>query len=214
MIFVDTPTARILPARTKPIRSAIVHTTGDTELAKILAWYTSADGYQPHYFIDYDGTKHRIVPEDHIAWHCKIEDAEARLYQQGYAEWCRWIWQDDRPVQLASEFAGYRQWRDEWGAKGLHSPLELVTNAYPNSYSVGIELRQPVQPGPIIFTDDQYSSLAELLGDISCRNQFPADRSHFLGHSDCSPMRRCNPSGPWDPGRDFSWMRVWDLLGQ
>jgi N-acetyl-anhydromuramyl-L-alanine amidase AmpD len=210
--IIGAPTARKLPPRSGPIKASIVHTTGDTDLDKILRWYESADGLQPHYMIATDATIRRFVMEDHIAWHAKIDPAEARLYQRGYGEWSCWTWplSAGAPVHVGQEFSGYRMWRDRW--PGLQSPLELVTADHPNSVSVGIELQQPVKPGPGIFTPGQYQALAELLVDIHGRTGVPLDRQHVLGHSDCSPMRRSTAAGGWDPGVTFDWNRLWDLV--
>jgi N-acetyl-anhydromuramyl-L-alanine amidase AmpD len=205
-------TRRALPERTHPISAIVVHTTGNTDLDAVLRFYQSADGLQPHYVIALDGTIRRIAWEHQVAYHCKIDPAEARLYRLGYVEWSRWRWQDDRPIQLGDEFSGYRWWRDEWRAAGLESPLELVTGEHPNSVSIGIELQQPTKPGPDIFTDAQYQALGELATDIHARVGVSLDRQHVLGHQDCSPMRRCVPAGGCDPGRAFRWSRLWELL--
>lgn len=205
-------TARKLPPRSGPPRAIVVHTTGDTDLDKILRWYRSAEGLQPHYVIAVDGTIYRIAGEDLIAWHAKIDAAEARLYQRGYTEWSCWTWplSASAPVHVGHEFSGYRTWRDSW--PGLQSPLELVTGEHPNSVSVGIELQQPVKPGPGIFAGAQYEALAALLVDVGDRNRIPLDRQHVLGHSDCSPMRRSTAAGGWDPGVGFDYNRLWDLV--
>lgn len=205
-------TRRKLPQRTQPIAAVVVHTTGDTDIEKILRFYQADDGLQPHYVIDVAGTVRRCAWEHQVAYHCKIDPAEARLYQLGYQEWSTWVWRDERPVHVGNEFTGYRFWHAQWS--GLQSPLELVTGAHPNSSSIGIELQQPAKPGADIFTDAQYAALAALLLDIHEREGVPLDRRHLLGHSDCSPMRRCNSTGSWDPGQRFSWNRVWDLLGR
>jgi len=204
-------TQRQLPKRTQPIQAAIVHTTGDTDLAKAMRFYGAPDGLQPHYVIDVAGVIYRIAWDHQVAWHCKIDPAEARLYQLGYGEWSTWTWRDDRPVHLGNEFPGYRFWRAQW--VGLQSPLELVTADHPNSVSLGIELQQPARPTADIFTDAQYEALAQLLVDIHEREGVVLDRWHLLGHQDCSPMRRSNAAGGWDPGQAFNWNRAWDLLG-
>lgn len=204
-------TQRKLPERTAPIEAVIIHTTGDSDLAKIMRFYEAPDGLQPHYVIDVGGVIRRVAWEHQVAWHCKIDPAEARLYQLGYGEWSNWTWRDERPVHLGSEFPGYRFWRAEWS--GLQSPLELVTGSHPNSSSIGIELQQPAKPTGDVFTDQQYDALANLLIDVHERTSMSLDRKHLLGHQDCSPMRRCSAAGGWDPGQRFNWMRLWDLLG-
>lgn len=206
-------TARKLPERGYPIKAIVVHTTGDSDFNKIMTWYERPDGLQPHYMIDVVGTIRRLVFEDHIAWHCMIKPLEARLYQRGYAEWSCWNWplNKDAPVNFGGEFSGYSLWRDTWRAR-FQSPLELITGDHPNSVSVGIELQATDKPG--VFLPAQYQALAELLVDVATRNGIPLDRDHVLGHQDCSPMRRCSSSGPWDPGAAFDWNRLWDLVRQ
>jgi N-acetyl-anhydromuramyl-L-alanine amidase AmpD len=204
-------TARQLPQRGGPIKAIIVHTTGDTDFNKIMTWYRSRDGLQPHYMIDHEGTIRRLVLEDYIAWHCKIEPLEARLYQRGYGEWSEWHWPlgGFAPKHVGAEFIGYRSWRETWGSR-YQSPLELVTGDHPNTVSVGIELQSTGTLGA--FTDAQYVSLAALVQDIHDRQGVALDREHVLGHQDCSPMRRSTAMGGWDPGDRFDWLRLWDLV--
>ncbi len=213
MDIVDLPTKRQLPERTQPITAVILHTTGSTDLDAIINWYTSKDGLQPHYMISVSGLIRRFVQEDHVAYHCKIDQHEAKLYMLGYKEWSHWCWDGEKPFNIGNEFSGYRMWRDQWRTRGKQSPLELISHDHPNSCSIGIELQQPTQPTPDIFTDEQYRSCADLLADIWRRQKVPLDREHVLSHYDCSPMRRCNPGGSTDPGRNFNYNRIWDLLG-
>src|SRR5262249_24444227 len=118
------------------ISAIVVHTTGNTDLEAVLRFYQSPDGLQPHYVIALDGTIRRIAWEHRVAYHCKIDPTESRLYRLGYGEWSRWRWQDDRAVQLGDEFPAYRGWRDEWRAAGLESPLELATEQREHRYRV------------------------------------------------------------------------------
>lgn len=218
MKFIDTPTRHTLPKRLKPPAAIVLHTTGETDLDKIVDWYTdklgnNTDAVAPHYMISVLGSVRRIVPEDRVAYHCKIAPEEAYLYRLGYDVWSTWLWREGRPpVRSGQEYSGYVQWRDNWRARGLQSPLELVTGARPNTASVGIEIQQPVSPSPDVFTDEQYDALAELLVDLWVRLRIPLDREHVLGHYDCSPMRRCDKRGSTDPGRNFNYPRLWDLV--
>lgn len=214
--IIDTPTERELLKRSKPPRAVVVHTTGATNLERIIRYYRSKDGLQPHYMIDLSGAVRRFVDEGKVAYHCAIKDARARLYQLGYATWREWTWDKNKlePVHQGQEFSGYRAWREKHFARGRQSPLDLVTGAHPNATSVGIELQQPEQPGPNIFTPAQYSALAELLVDIGGRYGLVLDAETVLGHYDCDPMNRCNAGGSTDPGRDFAWNILWDLVGK
>lgn len=205
-------TKRQLPPRTLPIMAQIVHTTGDTDLDKILRWYERVDGLQPHAVIATDGVIYRTAMEDCIAWHTKIEPLEAKLYLQGYAVWSKWIWPLglDAPKHVGEdEFSGYRGWRTKWReGKSLQSPLNLITSSHPNGVSLGVELQATDKPG--IFTPQQYASLAELSVFWSAQYKYPLDADHVMGHQDVSPMRRSTSAGGWDPGELFNWNRLWD----
>lgn len=211
--FVDRPTARTLPPRPgKPV-AIVVHTTGDTDLDKILRFYTGSDGLGPHYCIALDGTIYRIAAEDRVAWHAATTADERAAYAQGWQHWRSHAWKDGAPVDTGGELPNYRAWRDTWLAT-TQSPLDLVTGAHPNYASVGIELQQPEKPGPAIFGDVQYEALAELALDVGERNGITLDRRHVLGHYDVSPMQRSTARGGWDPGDAFAWGKLWDLIGQ
>jgi len=143
-----------------------------------------------------------------------MEDAEVRLYRQGYQVWSEWIWNSGNPKHLGHEFTGYRYWRDEWRGRGINSPLDLVTKDRPNHRSIGIEIQSP--PDELrtaqIFTDEQYNVLSELVSDVCKRNRIPVRREFVLGHQDVTPLRRCNARGGYDPGVNFSFNRLWDAI--
>lgn len=215
MNILGTLTERVLPKRTKPIRAVVVHTTGETDRERVWRYYASDDGKQPHYWIDLDGAVRRFVHDDHVAYHVGIKDARARLYQLGWSTWREWTW--DRAKEdlkhTGGEFTGYREWRCDFLERGYQSPLDLVTGAHPNSVSIGIELQQPKNPGPAIFSDAQYDSLVSLLLFIRGQHGVPLDKDHVLSHYACDPMNRCDAQGSTDPGRRFVWDRVWDGIG-
>jgi len=209
MNLTKTPTKRVLPRRPGKASAVVVHTTGDTDLAKILRFYLSSDGYQPHYLIDKTGLIHQFVEEDHVAYHAKIGVNEAALYAQGWLAWSRQVKTgSDRFRDAGAVYSGYLSWRKRWPS--LRSPLDLVTGRHPNYTSIGIELQQPFDKEltPDIFLNPQYSALLELLTDISNRTKIPIDKTHVLGHYDCSPMNRSTSRGGWDPGEKFNWTRI------
>lgn len=214
------PTQRALPYRTAAIGCIVVHTTGDTDWAAILRFYTDAQGFQPHYAIEQDGTIHQIVDEDVVAFHVGMSNTEIGHYQQGYNHWSHiratqnqgtWSYTD-----TGAELANYGTWRDTWLSAPVQSPLDLATGANPNSVSVGIELEAPenAERTPDIFSDAQYDALIRLLASISTRNSLSIDRAHILGHYDANPFNRSNASGGWDPGEAFNWTRAIDGAAQ
>jgi hypothetical protein len=139
---------------------------------------------------------------------------EAPLYLKGYATWSRYLWDHDneRPAETKAECSNYGAWRETWRIRGIQSPLELIAGARPNFTSIGIECQSPMERLPQVFTDAQYESLSELLGDIWFRHKVPLARDRVLTHSDCSPLRRSNAHGPNDPGPGFNWARLWNRL--
>jgi len=64
-----------------------------------------------------------------------------------------------------------------------------------NDFSIGIELEGD---GDVFFTNEQYVSLAEMIGVLL--KKFPDLR--FAGHSDIAPERKT------DPGPSFDWARL------
>lgn len=210
MNIVDKLTARELPIRSVPVRAVILHTTGSPKLEAVLRFYDDVDGLQPHYCVGWDGTVYRIAEEDRVAYHCAILPNERLAYQSGFAFWSQRRWDSERgDVVQAPAFPGYQNWIDTWRPK-FESPLDFVTGAHPNTVSIGIELLQPENAGPDIFTDEQYDAASKLAADIAARHGIQWSRERILGHQDVSPMRRCNGKGAWDPGAAFSWMRLMD----
>lgn len=209
---IDTPTRRQLPERLKPPTCVVIHGTGEVDLDRILAWYTSASGLQPHYFITATGSIRRIVDEQRVAYHAGLDPAEVELYRQGWEVWSRHVWKDKRAHDLGVEQPRYRSWRDQWRRTvDVQSPLDLITGVRPNLVSVGIEVQSLEQPTREVFEPAQYQALASLLVDVCGRWKIPLDRDHVLGHQDVSPLRRTTAGGGYDPGERFSWARLWDL---
>ena len=77
------------PRRKQPPVCQVIHTTGDTNLEKIVAYYLGKIG--PHFLIDYDGTVTQFVETDEVAWHCGFQgegdDNEGELYERGWDVW-------------------------------------------------------------------------------------------------------------------------------
>lgn len=216
MYLIDFPTKRKLPTRSSPIRAVVLHTTGETDLDKILDFYTSPTGFQPHYLIETHGTVRRTAAETLVAYHAAHHAAERAAYERGFSYWSNIDWDEKKnaPVNYGKFFPGYTVWNTRWRSQGLESPLDLITGGSPNSVSIGIELQQPDYPTPTIFTEEQYQALDELLADVTARHRIPRDRKHILGHYDVGPMRRTTAKTPggWDPGGKFNWDRALHVI--
>jgi len=70
-----------------------------------------------------------------------------------------------------------------------------------NSRSIGIEI---VNTGKADdqYTEEQYSSLKLLLGDIASRRNLPYDNEHIKAHYEISTK------GKWDPSPSFDWAKI------
>ena len=213
MKIIDTPCRYVQPSRTERVQCVVIHATGETDLDKLLSYYTGNDEHvSPHYMVQTTGSVRRFHEGARIAYHAGIKPAEARLYQLGYGEWSQWHWVDGAPKHLGQEFTGYRTWRQTWYDRGCQSPLDLAGNSHPNAVSIGIELQSPEFQTKHIFEDEQYEALAALLVEVCHCHGVPLDREHLLGHYDVSPMRRSTEHGSYDPGERFDWLRLWDLV--
>lgn len=213
MIVVDSLLALMPTKRATPVAAVILHQTGETDLDKIIRYYTSnADRIAPHYMVEVHGSVRRFVTEDRIAYHAKIDPQEAQLYSRGYQEWSTWEWSNGKPEPRGLELSNYVQWREQWRRRGYQSPLDLVTRSRPNALSVGIEIQKPLYPTKKFFEAPQYKAAAELVFEVCKRHKLPVDREHVLIHYDVSPMRRSNKQGSWDPPSSFDYNLLWDEM--
>lgn len=206
------PTERKLPARKEAPRCFVIHGTGATNLKKILAFYQSPDGLCPHYVIDTTGIVYQTAGEHLAAYHAGTPESERALYKMGWQNWSRFVWKNDRPEHIGQEFTGYRSWREQWFDRGYQSPLDLLPGGHTNARTIGIELVTPTTPTRMLYTPAQYRSLADLLKARGSDNKIAINRETVLGHADVNPLRRCNAFGPWDPGLNFSYNHLWDLI--
>lgn len=209
MNIIDVHSGRLLPVRSGHASRVIVHSTGETDLAAIIKFYTTPNSVCPHYVIAHDGTISKIVPEDRVAWHVAYDGAVAALYAKGAQEWQRWRMRAGKPDRSAPD-GYYAGWIARW--PGVDDPRTLA-GARPNYMSIGIELQALELPTPRIFTDAQYVALTELTADICKRLSIVPSRSTVFGHSDADPIARSNDKGQWDPGALFDWQSVGRDLG-
>jgi N-acetyl-anhydromuramyl-L-alanine amidase AmpD len=207
------PTRNALLDRRDPVAAFIIHGTGQTDLNKCLDLYQDQEKKTcPHYLIATDGVIYQIADDKRVAYHAATPPSEMAIYRMGWQNWSQFEWKNGRPTHLGGEFSGYRQWREQWYDRGYQSPLDLVTKGRVNSLSIGIELQSPVKRTSKIYHPAQYIALAELLNDLAKRHLVGLRRETVLSHSDTNPLRRCTASGPYDPGRDFDYMHLWDLV--
>lgn len=204
MNIIDVRSARILPNRSYPASRVIVHSTGETDLAAVIKFYTSPGAVCPHYVIAHDGTINKIVPEDHVAWHVAYAPGVAATYGKGLQEWQRWRMRAGK-LDMSAREGYYAAWTARW--PGLEDPRTLA-GPRPNYMSIGIELQALEAPTRRIFTDAQYAALVELTSDICKRLSIVPSQRTVFGHSDADPIARSNDRGQWDPGALFDWHTV------
>ncbi len=131
-----------------------------------------------HYIIDRDGTVYSYIPEDRVAWHAGKGEYEG----------------EERYVNAMNKYAIGIE------LLGIGSQRDMAAYLTPDEYA-------SLDTSLIGFTDKQYTSLRELVVDISERNGIPLDREHIIGHSDYSKTRT-------DPGELFEFDRVLGELGE
>lgn len=76
-----------------------------------------------------------------------------------------------------------------------------------NKSAVGIEHEGWLSQASKWYTDVMYRRSAQLSAAISKRYGFPADRSHFIGHSEVPP-----PNTHTDPGPGWDWNKYMTLV--
>ncbi|MBQ8401777.1 MAG: N-acetylmuramoyl-L-alanine amidase, partial [Clostridia bacterium] len=129
-------------------------------------------GVSTHYLIQRDGTVYCYVPEERVAWHA------------GVGEWLA----DPKYTNTMNEYAiGI-----ELAAIGSEEDMEkyLPDGEY-----------DTLDPALVGFTEEQYSTLEELVADLCGRYGIPQDRTHVIGHDAYSPEKH-------DPGTLFDWNRI------
>lgn len=192
----------------------ICHTTGSGVLRHpdplewALDYYSGPKAYTSHYLIDWEGGLWGIVPENEVAYHAGINDADRALYARGPKHWAKFLRPvvPSRPpwperiislekgrVEFDTGFAGFDWWFERW----LHhnSPLDITGD--PNGESIGVDLL--AHKGG--FTDKQHSALKTFVKD--CQERYGL--LPLLGHSDVHPIQRCDLHGPWDPRELLIW---------
>lgn len=209
MHLTDHSHLRNMSPRGSQAQNAIIHNTGSTHADEILKYYTSPKSLCPHYVITPDGTVHKIVPEDRVAYHVAYSAAVSKLYASGPDAWKLWR-KRSGALEKTVEPSYYDSWQARW--PGVSDP-RVIPGARPNYMSNGIELVALRKPTERVFTDEQYVALCELLADMSPRMLQPFTRSSVFGHSDADPISRFNSKGSWDPGASFDWTAVYAALG-
>lgn len=130
-------------------------------------------GVSAHYLVDREGTVHRFVPEERVAFHA----GKGRL-----------SWMPERTNQLNEHAIGIEilnvgSWRDMKTFMKKEAYDEFASK-YPNW---------------IGYTDAQYAALRKLVEDIRSRHPIPFDRYHIIGHEEYAGAgRRTDPGELFD----------------
>lgn len=201
MKTVDHTSNKSMAARAGAASKIVIHNTGDTSETDVLAYYLKKNSSCPHYVISHDGTVHKIVPDDRVAWHVAYSDAVSSVYKRGLSEWIKWR-KTSAGIERTAPDGFYDHWTRRWPS--LEDPRSLL-GMRPNYASIGVELLALKKPTARVFTDQQYDALIELLRDVSVRNSISLSKKTLIGHSDADPISRSNSKGSWDPGQAFDW---------
>lgn len=210
--------AKILDLRTGPPRpnpvpfGVCVHTTGSGVPRKAAAEgrdpldvaveiYSRAGQPFPHYVMGYSGRLIAIADEDDRAAHVAIPLLQRAAYASG--AWRKLVGKE--PLVL---------WDARWR---LRSPLGLFPSRRPNDCYIGCEMIPLLKPLPdgSLFTDAQYSRLADLLLDVERRHKIHLEGGRLVGHEDVNPLARWTHKAGYDPGSlSTSPVFRWDLVGR
>lgn len=193
--------------RTAPVYGVVIHTTGQSLVAKALragqtplgaalAYYRTAP-YFAHYVIGHQGETAQVV------------DEHVRASHVGYSQEARGAFLNDSWASTLPK-AYVEAWFARWGSR-YRSPAYLFPGPSVNNVTVGVELLPwqvgcpgvPDEPG-LRYTRAQHIAVARLAEDIANRWGFPPGWSRtgrLAGHEDLNPLERVTKSGMgWDPG--------------
>jgi hypothetical protein len=193
-----------------------------------------------HYLVMPNGQIHQFVPETLRAWHAGINKHVGALYKRGDGSWRNYkryfdwhkgyppdaIYLDanghmvppsQREKSAVLVTPGHRgEWPDygyfdrRWGR--LPVPVGYTPGFDPNNNSIGIEVfsvgKQTLDPRQ--YTDEMYSALGALVGNICQRHRLPISREAVCGHEDVNPVERWG----WDPNQGFDWDKLFTLARQ
>jgi len=212
-------TGRDLPARTKPVRAVVIHTTGSGIVSKALkknidpldyaaAYYARKTSYASHYLVGYDGTIVGTVPENLVAYHAGVSKGRRSIYQQGRDRWPRHVKKGKELVDTGKAQGRYGDWLERW--PDLDSPLDLLPGRSVNGLTIGVDFLAPL-PGEkhpqtqvmwvraLVMDIVQRYKLGAVAGSMIEEIDIP--RTVVLRHADVDPLARSTSRGGWDPPR-------------
>ncbi|WP_456277483.1 N-acetylmuramoyl-L-alanine amidase [Bacillus sp. AK128] len=127
-------------------------------------------GFSTHYLIERDGTIHRMVPEDRIAFHAG----------PGY-------------------LADFPYYDDIFNGYSIGIELLAIGTQEEMTSMIPANTYQSIDPSHIGYTNAQYESLNKLLESILSRNPgIQRNRQHIIGHDEYAPTRKNDPGSLFD----------------
>jgi N-acetyl-anhydromuramyl-L-alanine amidase AmpD len=144
---------------------------------RIVDIFTSA-GVSAHYLVDREGTVHRFVPEQKVAYHAG----------RGHLDWMPERTNRLNEYAIGIEMLNVSSWKD--------MQIFMSKEKY--------DAFAAKHPDWIGYTDAQYAAVKALIAEIRKRHpQIPFDRHHIIGHSEYAGSARRT-----DPGELFDYTRV------
>lgn len=104
-----------------------------------------------------------------------------------------------------SEWPDFQYFDRRWGR--LPKPFGYLSDNHdPNNNSIGIEVLSvgARTASSQAYSDEMYSALGALVGDICRRHQLPIQFGTVCGHEDVNPVERWG----WDPNQGFDWDKL------
>ncbi len=185
-----------------------------------------------HYLIGKDGALFQFVPDSYRAWHAGVDSNTRALYKKGAQVWQRYlkyfnwfkgyskgaiyldgdlkpVWDETEAAFVAhgdnSLWTEFDYFRNRWN--NADYPVNFSNDPDPNNYSIGIEtLGFGSKNGDAgTYTPEMYSTLQQLLADLSAKYGIPLKKGRVIGHEDVNPIGRFG----WDPSTGFNWSNIY-----
>ncbi len=211
----------------------VIHITGDDNFSSVKNTFLVKNSVSAHYLIEKDGKLYQFVQDAYRAWHAGILLNCRSLYRKRSDKWKRYLkyfdWYkgyppdavyvdaDLKPVWDKTEAffvmrADGREWdeynyfSERWGSEEKF-PVNFASDNDPNNYSIGIEimgLGSRISDGTV-YTAAMYSTLKNLIKDLSGKYSIPIEKGFVIGHEDVNPLVRFG----WDPNQGFDWSKIY-----
>jgi N-acetyl-anhydromuramyl-L-alanine amidase AmpD len=213
----------------------VIHITGDDNFSSVKNTFLSKNSVSAHYLIGKDGKLYQFAQDAYRAWHAGIDTNSRSLYKEGANKWKCYLkyfnWYKNYPndavfvdgdltpvwdkseasyVMRADgiEWNEYSYFTTRWGVEEK-APVNFASDNDPNNFSIGIEIMSlgSRNKNNNVYTTLMYSTLQNLIKDLSIKYSIPIEKGFIIGHEDVNPLARFG----WDPNQGFDWSKIYTI---